>query len=158
MKTYEDFINEARVISQIIINESTDGLLKYKKGQKITVVLEDGTEVDMDVMGYNYVVEGKLYNKSHAKFSSFEDFVSSVDDESVRKALNTGDQRSLMAYGHERIKAKLNKPGEDNFALIGYQAGKQTYGYQRTVTMYNSRGKIAFVNDKGVTRYVKSIK
>ncbi|UPW42488.1 hypothetical protein EBPHNEJP_00190 [Salmonella phage CF-SP2] len=27
MKTYEDFINEARVISQIIINESTDGLL-----------------------------------------------------------------------------------------------------------------------------------
>lgn len=112
----------------------------------------------MDVQGYNYAVEGKLYNKSHAKFDSFDSFISSIEDESSRKALSTGDAKALMAMGHERIKGKLNKSGEDKFALVGYQSGKQTYGYQRTATMYNKNGKIAFVNSKGTTQYVKSFK
>ncbi|WP_443735742.1 DUF7412 family protein, partial [Vibrio vulnificus] len=52
MKTYQEFITEAAINSQIIAESFTD-LLKFKKGQKITAVLDDGTEVEMDVQGYN---------------------------------------------------------------------------------------------------------
>ncbi|EPV8871360.1 DUF7412 family protein [Shigella sonnei] len=157
MKTYQEFITEAAINSQIIAESFTD-LLKFKKGQKITAVLDDGTEVEMDVQGYNYAVDGKLYNKSHAKFDSFDDFVNTVEDEKTRRSIATGDAKVLMAHGHERIRAKQNKMGEDNFALVGYQSGKQTYGYQRTATMYSKNGKIAFVNSKGSIQYVKSFK
>ena len=159
MKTYQEFLNESRLATVGVMTESVgSNLLKFKKGQKMTATLEDGTEIEMDVVGYNYVVDGKLYNKSHAKFDSFDDFVSSVEDESSRKAVASGDARSLMAHGHMRIKSKQNKPGEDNFALVGYQSGKPSNGYQSTVTMYLRNGKIAFVNDRGAIRYAKSIK
>lgn len=157
MKTYKEFLNESRIDTLGLMTESVSNLLKFKKGQKMTATLEDGTEIDMDVMGYNYAVDGKLYNKSHAKFDSFDAFTSSIEDEMVRKALSGGDMKGLMAHGHERIKSKLNKPGEDNFALVGYQSGKTSNGYQRTVTMYMRNGKLAFVNDRGAVRYAKSI-
>ncbi|WWS24828.1 hypothetical protein vBKpnAMK5_00130 [Klebsiella phage vB_Kpn_AM_K5] len=134
MKTYQEFLNESRLATVGVMTESVgSNLLKFKKGQKMTATLEDGTEIEMDVVGYNYVVDGKLYNKSHAKFDSFDDFTSSIEDESSRKAVASGDARSLMAFGHERIKSKQNKPGEDNFALVGYQSGKTSNGYQKTV-------------------------
>lgn len=156
MKTFNEFICESRLATQL--SEATIDILKFKKGQKITATLEDGTEIDMDVQGYNYVVDGKLYNKSHAKFDTFSDFISSIEDPMVAKALSGGDGKGLMAHGHERIKSKINKPGEDNFALVGYQSGKTSNGYQRTVTMYMRNGKLAFVNDRGAIRYAKEIK
>lgn len=157
MKTYQEFITESTINSQVI-SESFADLLKFKKGQKVTAVLDNGTEVAMDVQGYNYATDGKLYNKGHAKFDSFDAFTSSVEDESIRRAISGGDAKALMAHGHTRIRAKANKMGEDNFALIGYQSGKESYGYQRTATMYNHNGKIAFVNSKGERQYVKAFK
>lgn len=158
MKTYNEFLTETRLHAVGTLTEAVSNLLKFKKGQKVTAVLDDGTEVAMDVQGYNYVVDGKLYNKSHAKFGSFDEFVGSVEDEGSRKALASGDMKSLMAHGHMRIDSKKNKPGEDNFALVGYQSGKTSYGYQRTVTMYMRNGKLAFVNDKGEFKYAKELK
>lgn len=159
MKTYQEFLNESRLATVGAMTESIgSNLLKFKKGQKMTATLEDGTEVEMDVMGYNYAVDGKLYNKSHAKFDSFDAFTSSIEDTASRRAVSAGDARSLMAFGHERIDSKVNKPGEDNFALIGYQSGKTSNGYQRTVTMYIRNGKLAFVNDRGHIRYAKELK
>lgn len=159
MKTYKEFLNESRLTTVGIIDESVgNNLLKFKKGQKMTATLEDGTEIEMDVMGYNYAVDGKLYNKSHAKFDSFDAFTSSIEDSNSRKAVASGDGKALMAHGHMRIDSKLNKPGEDNFALVGYQSGKTSNGYQRTVTMYMRNGKLAFVNDRGAIRFAKSLK
>lgn len=157
MKSYQEFLNESRVSAQLMC-ESQQDFLKFKKGQKMTATLEDGTEVEMDVMGYNYVVDGKLYNKGHAKFGSFDEFTASIEDEGSRKALKTGDAKSLMAHGHMRIDKKLNKPGEDNFALIGYQSGKTSHGYQRTATIYNDRGHLVFMNTKGAVQKIKSLK
>lgn len=157
MKTYQEFLSESRIGVQLMVESSAD-FLKYHKGQKIIATLEDGTEVEMDVQGYNYAVEGKLYNKSHAKFDSFDAFTNTIEDEIIKKSIKSGDAKSLMAHGHSRIKSKENKPGEDNFALIGYQSGKTTYGYQRTGTIYNERGKLVFVNGKGASMKVKSIK
>ncbi|UNA02478.1 hypothetical protein [Serratia phage SP1] len=157
MKQFTEFMNESRLTTNVM-TESAANLLKYSKGQKVTVTLDDGTSFDMDVEGYNYAVEGKLYNKSHAKFANFKAFTDSIEDVSVRKAVASGDSKVLMAHGHTRIDSKINKPGEDNFALIGYQSGKETYGYQRTGTIYNKNGKLVFANTKGKVMTVTSIK
>ena len=124
---FEQFLNES-------LNNKSVKFTNYKKGDLLSIELDDGTIVKATVEGFNYIVQSEVQNKSAAKWDNYSDFLDSIEDS---YALKSAKPDELLKKGYELVDSNENKKGAHTFALIAYQEGKSsdTYGYSRTITL-----------------------